>query len=127
MRSAIRSFICTARPPLPPTPWVAHDPSVERPLIADDIPLVRDAGKTTIERNYVPARAPKALAIGPLGGFFFLFGQESTDEAVRRVLELCGNNAGVPCMIVAVNDDFIVPVPMTMKAVGFFRAASADH
>jgi class 3 adenylate cyclase len=114
-----------ARPPLPPTPWVAHDPSIERPLIVDDIPLVRDAGKTTIERNYVPARAPKALAIGPLGGFLFLFGQESTDEAVRRVLELCGNNAGVPCMIVAVNDDFIVPMPMTMKAVGFFNAASA--
>jgi class 3 adenylate cyclase len=114
-----------ARPPMPPTPWVAHDSSIERPLIVDDIPLVRDAGKTNIERNYLPARAPKALAIGPFGGLFFLFGQESTDEAVRRVLELCGNNAGVPCMVVAVNDDFVVPIPETMKAVGFFHVASA--
>jgi hypothetical protein len=27
--------------------------------------------------------------------------------------------------LVAVNDDFVVPVPLTMKAVGFFQAASA--
>jgi adenylate cyclase len=28
-------------------------------------------------------------------------------------------------MIVAVNDDFVVPVPTTMKATGFFHPASA--
>jgi len=115
-----------ARPPLPPTPWVTHDPSVVTPLVADQIPLMRDAGKEKVGQNYIPARAPKALALGPFGGFFFLSGQESTDEAVRRSLELCGNNAGVPCMIVAVNDDFVVPVPATMKAVGFFHPASAS-
>jgi len=114
-----------ARPPMPSTPWVTHDPSIVSPFVADEIPLMRDAGKEKVEQNYVPARAPKALALGPFGGFFFLSGQESTDEAVRRALELCGNNAGVPCMIVAVNDDFVVPVPATMKAIGFFHPASA--
>jgi class 3 adenylate cyclase len=115
-----------ARPPMPPTPWLTHDPTIISPLVADEIPLMRDAGKERIEQNYVPARAPKALALGPFGGFIFMSGQESTDEAVRRALQLCGNNAGVPCMIVAVNDDFVVPVPMTMKATGFFHPASAD-
>jgi hypothetical protein len=52
--------------------------------------------------------------------------QQSDDEAVRRVLEICGNNAGVPCLALAVNDNFVVPVPTTMKATGFFRPASTD-
>jgi len=115
-----------ARPPMPPTPWVTHDPSIVTPLVVDQIPIMREGGRQNVERNYVPARAPKALAMGPFGGSQFLFGQESADEAVRRALELCGNNAGVPCMIVAVNDEFVVPVPMTMKATGFFHPASAD-
>ena len=113
------------RPPLPPPPWVAPDQSIARPLAVNDIPLVRDTGKATIEKSYVPGHAQKALALGPLGGFFFLMGQESTDEAERRVLELCGHNAGVPCLLVGLNDNFVVPVPMTMKATGFFRPAAA--
>jgi class 3 adenylate cyclase len=114
------------RPPMPPTPWVTHDPAIERPLVVSDIPLVREVGKTAIEQRYLPARAAKAIALGPLGGFYFLINQESEDEAVRRVLELCGSNAGVPCMAVAVNDNFVVPVPKIMKATGFFRPANAD-
>jgi class 3 adenylate cyclase len=114
------------RPPVPPTPWVTHDPSVERPLVPADIPLMRDGGKTTVERNYLAGKSAKALALGPLGGFYFLTNQQSDDEAVRRVLELCANNAGVPCMVVALNDNFVVPVPTTMKVTGFFRAANAD-
>jgi adenylate cyclase len=113
------------RPPMPPPPWVAPDQSIARPLAVNDIPLVRDTGKATIEKSYVPGHAQKALALGPLGGFFFLIGQESTDEAERRVLELCGHNAGVPCLLVALNDNFVVPVPMTMKPTGFFRPAAA--
>jgi class 3 adenylate cyclase len=113
------------RPPLPPTPWVRRDPATVRPLVADDIPIVRPPGRATIEKNYVPGRPPKALILGPKGGFFFLTNQESIDEAVRRSLELCGNGAGVPCLAVAVNDEFIVPVPTTMRGVGFFQPASA--
>jgi len=114
-----------ARPPLPPAPWVRRDPATTRPLMANDIPLLRPPGKAAIEKTYLPGRAPKALALGPIGGFTFLLNQESADDAVRRVLELCGNNAGVPCLVVAVNDDFVVPIPTTMKSIGFFQAASA--
>jgi adenylate cyclase len=113
------------RPPMPPTPWVRHDPATTRPLIANDIPLLKPAGKAAVEKTYLPGRAPKALVLGPVGGFYFVTNQESADEAVRRMLELCGNNAGVPCLAIAVNDDFVVPIPTTMKVVGFFQAASA--
>jgi adenylate cyclase len=114
------------RPPLPPAPWVVSGPSVERPLVADDIPLMRDEGKTRVANNYLPGRVSKALALGPAGGLFFYLNQDSTDEAGRRALEVCGNSAGVPCLIVAVDDSFVVPVPKIMKATGFFQPASAS-
>jgi hypothetical protein len=112
------------RPPMPPAPWVRHDPATTKPLIANDIPLMKPPGKAAVEKNYLSGRASKALALGPFGGFYFVTNQESPDEAVRRVLELCGNNAGVPCLAVAVNDDFVVSIPMTMKVVGFFQPVS---
>jgi class 3 adenylate cyclase len=115
-----------AHPPMPSVPWVTHDPAIERPLVADEIPLLRDAAKTSIEHNYVPGSSPKALALAPSGGFFSFYGQQSDDEAIRRALEACGNNAGVPCMIVSVDGIFVVPVPTVMKVTGFFRAADAD-
>jgi class 3 adenylate cyclase len=113
------------QPPMPPQPWFVHDPSTERRLIASEVPLTRDDGKARIERAYLPARPAKALALSPQGGFFFYLNQGDAGEAARRALEVCGSNAGVPCMIVAVNDDFVVPVPATMRVTGFFHAASA--
>src|SRR5262249_44873903 len=109
------------RPPMPPTPWVAQDSAIESPLVPANIPMMREAGKTSVERNYLPAKAPKALALGPQGGFFFYTNQQSIDEAVRRALELCGGNAGVPCLVVAVDNNFVVPIPSLMKATGYFR------
>jgi adenylate cyclase len=112
------------RPPMPPEPWVTIDPATERPLVANDIPMVRENGKTAVERNYLPGHPSKALVLGPQGGFFYFFNQESPDEAERRALEACGNNAGIPCIVVAVDDNFVVPIPAMMKAVGFFHPAS---
>ena len=45
---------------------------------------------------------------------------------MRRALEYCGLSAGVPCAIVAADNAFVVAVPSTMKAVGFFNAATAQ-
>ena len=112
------------RPPMPPEPWFTRDPSVERPFVADDVPLVKETSKAAIAKRYGELHKPKALVIGPLGGFHF-YNQENIDEAARRALEACGGAAGVPCLVVAVDDDFVVPIPATMKAVGFFKAASA--
>jgi class 3 adenylate cyclase len=110
------------RPPLPYLPWVRHDPSTEKPFVAKDIPLVRDPGKARLDNLYAPARKTKSIAIGPGGAFFHNSAVETVEESARRNLEACGASAGVACMIVAVDDTFVVPVPTTLKAIGFFRA-----
>jgi class 3 adenylate cyclase len=112
------------RPPVPPLPWVRHDPLTERPFAVKDVPLVRDQGKARLENAYVPGHKARSLAIGPVGQFFFNFGMEKIDESVRRNLETCGAVIGVSCMIVAVDDVFVVPVPSLMKALGFFHPAT---
>jgi adenylate cyclase len=111
------------KPPLPPLPWIRHDPTVERPFAAGEMPLVRDQGRTRLEANYVPARKSKAIAVGPGGQFFFSTGVDTVEDAARRNLESCGALAGVPCMIMALDDAFVVPVPTTMKVTGFFKAS----
>jgi class 3 adenylate cyclase len=112
------------RPPVPPLPWVRRDPLTERPFAVKDVPLVRDPGKARIETAYASGRKARSLAIGPVGQFFFNFGQEKAEESVRRNLETCGAVIGVSCMIVAVDDVFVVPVPSLMKAIGFFHPAT---
>jgi class 3 adenylate cyclase len=113
------------RPPVPPLPWIRHDPVTERPFVADDVPLIRDQGKTRLENSYTAGRKTKAIALGPGGQFFFSTGAETVDEAARRNLESCGALTGTACMIVALDDAFVVAVPKTMKATGFFKPADA--
>jgi len=112
------------KPPLPPLPWIRRDPTTERPFLAKDVPLARDASKSRLETLYVPARRSKAVALGPGGTYFFLVALDTVEEALRRTLESCGAIAGVPCVIVALDDNFAVPVPTIMKAVGFFKPAN---
>jgi adenylate cyclase len=112
------------KPPLPPLPWIRRDPSTERPFLAMDVPLARDASKSRLETLYGPARKTKAIALGPGGVYFFLAALDSVEEALRRTLESCGAIAGVPCMVVALDDTFAVPVPSNMKPVGFFKPAA---
>jgi len=95
--------------------------------VANETPLVRDPGKANLERNYAVARKSKALALGPGGQFFSFVNQDTPEEAERRALESCGFTAGVPCMVVEVDDVFVVPVPTTLKVVGFFHAAGNSN
>jgi hypothetical protein len=111
-------------PPMPPLPWIRHDPSTEQPFVAKDVPIVRDPGKAKLESGYPSGRKSKSIAIGPGGAFFFNVGADTAEESARRILEMCGAVVGVACMIVAVDDVFVVPVPSTLKAIGFFRPAS---
>jgi hypothetical protein len=110
------------KPPVPPLPWIRHDSSIERPFVARDMPLIRDLGKSRLESTYAPGKKSKSIAVGPGGQFVDNIGVETVEDSVRRNLESCGAIAGVPCMIVAVDDTFVVPVPTTLKATGFFRA-----
>jgi class 3 adenylate cyclase len=112
------------KPPMPPTPWIRRDASTERPFSSKDVPLIHDPGKARLEAVYVPARKSRSIAVGPVGQFIFNSASESIEESARRSLESCGFMAGVPCMVVAADDVFVVPVPTLMKAIGFFRAAN---
>ena len=112
------------KPPLPPQPWIKRDPATERPFAPKEVPLTRDVAKTRLENAYVPGRRTKALALGPGGAQYFMtLGAETVEEATRRSLESCGAIFGVPCMIVALDDNFVVPIPTSLKVVGFFRVA----
>jgi class 3 adenylate cyclase len=111
------------KPPLPPLPWIRHDPATEQPFVAKNVPLVREVAKARLETVYAPARKNKALALGPGGVLFFPIALETVEETVRRALESCGGISGVPCMIVALNDSFVVPIPATLRVTGFFKAA----
>jgi adenylate cyclase len=113
----------SGRPPMPPLPWITHDAATEQPFAAKHVPLIREAGKVRLENVYAPARKNKALAIGPGGALFFPTAPDSVEEAVRRALESCGGIAGAPCMVVALNDSFVVPIPALRKVTGFFKAS----
>ena len=110
------------RPPMPPLPWIRHDAATEQPFAARNVPFTREASKARLEAVYAPARKNKAVALGPGGALFFSIASDSVEEAVRRALESCGGIAGVPCMIVALNDTFVVPIPVSFKITGFFKA-----
>ncbi len=112
------------KPPVPPMPWIRRDASTERPFNSKEVPLIRDQGKARLEAAYMSGRKSRTIAVGPGGQFIFNTASESVDESARRSLESCGFLAGVPCMVVAADDVFVVPVPSLMRATGFFRAAS---
>ena len=85
--------------------------------------LVAAIAAATFYFTYEPTTL--TVAVGPGGGFFFNTAIDSIEESARRNLESCGAIAGVPCMIVAVDDVFVVPIPTTLHPLGFFKAAES--
>ncbi|WP_038932521.1 adenylate/guanylate cyclase domain-containing protein [Bradyrhizobium japonicum] len=112
------------KPPMPPQPWVRHDAMTERAFVPKDFPMVRDPAKLRLENMFVPAAKSRAIALGPGGQYFMVLGASSVDDSARRSLESCGAIAGVACLIVAVDDNFVVPIPTLLRITGFFHAAS---
>ena len=110
-----------SRPPMPPEPWVARNPSVERPFVGAQIPMAAKSAQEQAAKGYPPTARSKAFIISPTGLWWFTAGQASPDEAVRRGLERCGYTTGVACMAIAVDDTFVVPIPTLAKVVGFYR------
>jgi len=88
-----------------------------------NLPLVRDSTKTALAEEYARSPNPKASALSPAGSYGFLRESSNPDEATRRALEWCGRH-GLPCMIVAVDDRFVVAIPTTVKVTGFFQATT---
>jgi len=112
-----------ARPTLPLEPWIVRDPSIERPLVAKEIPLLAPRWRDQVEKSFPSLGPSKALAIG-LNYYAYFGNQANIDEAARRSLEWCSFHAGTACMVLAVDNAFVVPIPTTMKPNGFFRAAN---
>ncbi|MBR0935094.1 adenylate/guanylate cyclase domain-containing protein [Bradyrhizobium jicamae] len=114
------------RPPLPPLPWVKRDSLVEKPFASKDMPMVHEPGRNRLDSLFTPGRKTKTIALGPGAQFFFNSGMDTLEESTRRNLQACGALAGVPCMIVAVDDVFVVPIPTTSRVTGFFKAADSS-
>jgi Caspase domain/PAN domain len=108
-------------PPMPPPPWLVRNAAIERPFASKDLPLMDDSARASWDKNYPKAGKPKALALSPDGQGFYYFSVATAEEAVRRALEGCGYQNGLACMVVALDDNFVVPIPTTMKPVGFFH------
>jgi hypothetical protein len=54
-----------AHPPMPPRPWLGHDPSIERPFVAADFPVVKRIDDTLTK--YPSYGKSKAIALAPNG------------------------------------------------------------
>ncbi|MBL8564566.1 MAG: adenylate/guanylate cyclase domain-containing protein [Hyphomicrobiaceae bacterium] len=109
------------KPPLPPQPWVPSRHSTLQDFDVSLLPFGNEDVRTAIRGNFGSGDAQKALAISPLGKYSYYWSQSSTDEAVRRTLEMCGDEYGLPCRILAINSSFVLPVPETMRVTGFFN------
>jgi hypothetical protein len=114
------------RPPMPEQPWIIRDVSIETPFESARVPLVSDRSRTAIETEYAKGRNARALAISASGYYSSYTSGISSEESARRALERCGSNAGVACMVVALDDKFIVPIPQSMNAIGFGRPATIN-
>ena len=114
------------RPPMPQQPWIIRDPSIERPFAVADTPLIAETARQALEKDFAKARKTKALALSASGFYSAYTSQTGSEEAVRRALERCGSNSGAACMIVALDDIFVVPIPKSMKAVGFARPGTIN-
>ena len=112
------------RPPMPTEPWIIRNSGNRAAVSTKDLPLLNDNARANVEARYPQARQSKALVLSPQGTAFFYVGQPSLDEAVRRALENCGTISGVACLLAALDDNIVVPIPTTMKPVGLFHAAA---
>jgi adenylate cyclase len=104
---------------MPPQPWIIRDPSIETPFAEKDVPLINNR---LGDGDFAKGPKLRALAISATGRWYMFGSGTSIDDAVRRALEWCGYVVGAACMIVAVGDTFVVPIPRTMKVVGFARS-----
>jgi hypothetical protein len=104
---------------MPPMPWV--DASVQRPFLAAELPMASQETKDATERRYGRSPRSKAIMIAPNGRLFLTSAESGPEEAMRRSLERCGYVSKAACLVVALDDTFVIAVPTLAKAVGFYR------
>jgi hypothetical protein len=107
-------------PPMPSPPWLVRDPKVETPFEVSRLPLRQERQQPMIEQ-FQRWRKPRALAVSATL-FYNDSPGDTTEDAVRRTLEWCGYNSGSACLIIAVDDVFVVPIPTSMKVTGLLQS-----
>jgi adenylate cyclase len=110
--------------PLLPEPWLVRNPAVERPFVPSQIPLGGSADPVLSQKvanGYPQAKQSKAFAISPDGHWYYNGNLSSPDEATHLTLERCTYKSPGPCLIIAVDDTFVVPIPTLAKAIGLYR------
>src|SRR5580698_4132747 len=115
------AFVVTQRTniAMPHMPWV--NASVQRPFVAAELPMASQETREAAERRYGRGPRSKALVISPNGRLFLTSAESGPEEAMRRSLERCGYVSKSACLVVALDDTFVVAVPTLARAVGFYR------
>jgi len=108
-------------PPMPPRPYAP--PAEQRlalPFAPDLLPLAGPGMRDRLRAEYGNAAAHKSVAIARSGTVGFAVRRASEAEATRAALELCGDLAGSPCAIAAIDDHLVAPAPTSTTATGLF-------
>jgi class 3 adenylate cyclase len=115
-----------AHPAMPRQPWLVRDPSIETPFDPDRVPLANDRFLMRLQKGYRTARKIKVAALSTFGRGAVYAAQATVDEAVRRALELCGSRSRFPCIVLTIDDNFVVPIPTTRKVTGLFYPSASS-
>ncbi len=110
-------------PAMPPQPWLREVPGTAEPFDPDRVPFARPSDRELIA-SFSERPLPRALSINDDGLIGMSWGGAARHDPVRRSLEFCGDRAGVPCMLVAVDDAFAFPFPEGVEIEGLFRPDS---
>jgi hypothetical protein len=70
-------------PPLPPLPWITHDPSTEKPFAVKDMPFVRDPEKPGLRAPMFRAGKASRLRLAREGSSFSIRAEKAPRN--RRV------------------------------------------
>jgi adenylate cyclase len=106
---------------MPAEPWLVRNRAVEQPFDVAQIPMFDSALKERFAQGYPRAAGSKAFVISANRKYAYTVRQLSPDEAIRRSLERCGFMASSACMVVALDDTFVIPIPTLAKAIGVYR------
>jgi adenylate cyclase len=111
-------------PPMPVPPWLVRDPTIESSFELSRVPLLTQRRRPFV-KPFQDWRKPRALAMSATGRYGSATGK-TTEEAIRRALEWCGHNSGVACILLAIDDVFVLPIPSLMKVVGLVQSGPLD-
>ena len=111
---------------MPPSPYVpAARLSPPVPFDAATVPLIKEPARRNLVDHYMRSQRHRALVLGPNQLDWWSPG-ESTADAVRRNLQICGHLAGRPCVVYSIDDQVVVRVPQLHRVTDIFTPQEID-